>query len=259
LSAATSPSTTARRVGEPDAAANEVVAGAGECLQRPGLVAVGVEQAQPVHVGAGEFGEHVRVEAVRLAAAGAVAVAGGGELVRVDRHDGDAGVEQPVDHEAVRPLERDPVDPELAQATHELGDAVLAAADPSLREPPSLRIDHDQAMLLAREVDPGRLLHPVSSLVRGAGCGPAGEVPWRMLMDRPSVGRRPVAAPGASHRREARVSSGPSTGQASLALPRRRAATTRRYERRRSTPSLTACRRTLSFQRTSKTKSKVDP
>ena len=47
----------------------------------------------------------------------------------------------------------------------------------------------------------------VSSFASGAGCGPTGEVPWRMLIDGPSAGRRPVAAPGASHRREAQVSS----------------------------------------------------
>jgi hypothetical protein len=44
------------------------------------------------------------------------------------------------------------------------------------------------------------------------------EVPWRVLIDRPSVGQRPVAALGASHHREALVSCGPSKRQATQAL-----------------------------------------
>jgi len=36
------------------------------------------------------------------------------------------------------------------------------------------------------------------------------EVPWRMLIGRRSVARRPVAASGASHRREAQISPWPS-------------------------------------------------
>jgi hypothetical protein len=114
-------------------------------------------------------------------------------------------------------------------------------------------------MLLTRQVDPTGPLHLPSSSPRGAGSGPTCEVPWRVLIERPSVGRRPVAAPGASHRREALVSCGASARQAKQALSRRWSATARRYEPRRSTPTpLTACGRTLRFQRTSKTKGKVD-
>ncbi len=44
------------------------------------------------------------------------------------------------------------------------------------------------------------------------------EVPWRVLIGRPSAGRRPVAALGASHRQEGQVSRGPSQRRASEAL-----------------------------------------
>jgi hypothetical protein len=70
-----------------------------------------------VHVGAGELGERVAVEAVRLAPAGAVPVADGGELVGVHRHDSDPSLEQPVDDQPVRTLDRDPRQLELEQAT----------------------------------------------------------------------------------------------------------------------------------------------
>jgi len=247
----------AQLVGEADALLDQVLARPGQRSQRPRFVAVGLEQAQAVHVGAGELGQDVGVEAVRLAAAGAVAVAGGGELVGVDRNDAGARLEQPVDDEPVRLLDRDPGDVELEQSPHERSHAFLAVRVAPLLQPAPVPADDDQPMLLACEVDPGRALHPASSFGRCAGSGPTGEVPWRMLIGRPSGGRRPVAAPGASHRREALVSCGPSERQANMALSRRWSATTRSYEPRRSTPSLTACGRTLSFQRTSKTKGKV--
>src|SRR5205814_7600108 len=127
----------------------------------------------------------------------------------------------------------------------------LAVDDAPLLQPAAVRVDDDQPVLLARQVDPsGALLHR-SSFALGAGCGPTGEVPWRMLIGGPSAGRRPVAAPGASHRREALVSCGPSARQASRALSRRWPTTAQRYEPRRSIPAPpTACGPTTSFPRT---------
>jgi hypothetical protein len=180
-----------------------------------------------VRVGAGELGEHVGVEAVRIAAAGAVAITGGRQLVRMHGDDGDAGVEQPGDDQPVRLLARDPRHLQLAKAADERLDPVLCVADPSLLEPSPVGIHDDQSVLL-------RSIPAVRSC-------------------RPSVGRRPVA----SHRREALVSRGPSVRQATRALSRRWSATSPRYGPRRSTPALTACGLTLGFQRTDKTQGKV--
>jgi hypothetical protein len=156
-----------------------------------------------VHVGAGKLGQHVGVEAVRLAAARAIAVARGRELVGVDGDDGDAGLEQPVEDQPVRPLERDPVDGELDQLPQQRRDALLAMRIAPVLQPAPIRVDDDQPVL------------------------------------------------------EALVSSGPSSGQASLALSRRWSTTTRPYELRRSTPSPTTCGRSLGFHRTRRTKGKV--
>ena len=243
-------------VRERDLRLDQVLAGPGQRPQRFCLVAVGFEQPQPVHVGAGELGEHVGVEAVRLATAGAEAITRGRELVGVDGDDRDTRVEQPVNDEPVRLLDRDPQHLQVGEQPDQRGDPVLAVADPALLKPSALAVDDDQPVLFAGQIKPrGALLHS-SSFVSDAGCGPTGEVPWRMLIGGPSAGLRPVAAPGASHRREALVSRGPSARQASRALSRRWSATSRRYEPRRSTPAM-ACGRTLSFQRTSRTKGKV--
>ena len=212
-----------------------------------------------MHVRAGELGEHVGVEAVRLASPGAVAVSRGGELVGMHRHDRDAGIEQPLDDEPVRLLDRDADDPQAGQAPHQRGQAFLAVDDAPLLQAAPVLVDDDQTVLLAGQVEPGSALLHRTSFTRIAERGPTGEVPWRMLIGGPSLGRRPVAAPGAFDRREALVSCGPSARQATRALSRRWSATARSYEPHRSTPALTACGRTLSFQRTRTTKGKVDP
>jgi hypothetical protein len=244
-------------VGERDLLLDQVLARPGQRPERFRLVAVGLEQPQPVHVRAGELGQDVGVEAVRLAT-GAVAVAGRGQLVGMDGNDGDAGVEEPVDDEPVGLLDRDPCHLLRSQSPDELCEAVLAMDDASLVDPAAAGADNEPVLLAGQVEAGGALLHRTSFIDSRAGCGPTGEVPWRMLIDGPSAGRRPVAAPGASHRREAQVSCGPSKRQATRALSRRWSATNRRYELRRSTPAMTACGRTLRFQRTEKTNTKVD-
>jgi hypothetical protein len=47
-----------------------------------------------------------------------------------------------------------------------------------------------------RSPDAGGALIHLASFAWVAGSGPTGEVPWRLLIDGPSAGRRPVAAPG---------------------------------------------------------------
>ncbi len=245
-------------VGEGDALLDEVFARPGQRSQGARLVRVGREHAQAVHVGAGELGQDVGVKPVRLAPARAVAVAGGGELVGMDGDDRDPSLEQSLDDHAVRSLERHPADSERGQAPQERFDSVLAVSVAPLLSRGSVGPDDAEPVFLAGQIDPCGPLHLMPSSTRRTGSRPTGEVPWRMLIGGPSVGRRPVAAPGASHRREALVSPGPSTRQAVEALSRRWSATTRPYEPRRSTPALTACGRTLSFQRTENCRGKVD-
>jgi hypothetical protein len=84
----------------------------------------------------------------------------------------------------------------------------------------------------AHRAAPRDCLHRFSLRRRGVGADRG--APWRALIGRPSAGQRPVAAPGASHRREALVSRGPSARQATLALSRRWSTPTRRYVSRQT-------------------------
>jgi hypothetical protein len=181
-----------------------------------------------MHVRACQLSQHVGVEAIRLAAGDLVAGAGRGERVRVHGHDPDACLEQPVDEQALRPLDGDATDAALHEQPAEPAETFLVVADTSLEQPSAPDVDEAQPVLLARPVDPRDHFHHLSPPAR-VWLRPDREVPWRVLIGGPSVGRRPVAAPGASHRREALVSRGPSTRQATLALSRRRSATERPY------------------------------
>jgi hypothetical protein len=140
----------------------------------------------------------------------------------MDRQHADPGRQQPADQQPLGPLDR--------HARHAPGDQQLdQRADPGLvmRE---TRLDQQLAAVLVgdanvvpigRPVDPGDCGHADSSQPGLMFTQADREVPWRVLIGRPSAGRRPVAALGASHRREALVSSWPSTRLASEALSRR--------------------------------------
>ena len=106
----------AQLVGERDPGRDEILARAGQRPQRLGLIAVGNQDPEAVAVGPRELAEHERVEPVGLPAGGAEPRAGGDDLVRMDRHHPQPGVEQPLDQHSVRPLDRDQTAPSGAPA-----------------------------------------------------------------------------------------------------------------------------------------------
>jgi hypothetical protein len=139
----------------------------------------------------------------------------------MDREHGHAGGQQPPDQQPVRPLDRDACDAIRPQHVDERLDAGLVVAEALAGEHASVRVSDVHVVEVGSPIDSADSGHAWSSSVEVASRQADREVPWRVLIDRPSVGRHPVAALGASHRREALVSSGPSTGLASEALSRR--------------------------------------
>jgi hypothetical protein len=97
----------AELVGQRDAGRHQVVAAAGERAQAPDRVGGGRERPEAVAVGAQKVGEQIGVAAVVLGAGGAVARARGLHHVRVNRHHRVAGLDQHVDDQPRRPLDRD--------------------------------------------------------------------------------------------------------------------------------------------------------
>jgi hypothetical protein len=109
------PELVAQLVGQRDAGADEILPRAGERPQRLRAVTVGCENPKPMTVGARELGQHEAVKAVALAVGHAVARAHRLDLVGVHRDHRQARVEQPLDQQPVRALERDQHDPEPQQ------------------------------------------------------------------------------------------------------------------------------------------------
>jgi len=208
-------------VGEPDPGGDQVLPRPGEDAQGARLVAVALEGAEAVVVGARELGEHEGVEAVRLAAACAVARPRRLHLVGVQGVDAQAGRDEALDQHPVRALDRDAVDPQAAEQLAELPQAGLVMGDGALVEQLALVGQHAHRVLLARPVDPRADHRHDVLLTLGSSHAADREVPLRVLIEGCSQARRPVAASGTSHRREALVSSGPSQRQARSALSRR--------------------------------------
>ena len=211
----------AQLVGQRDPGADQVFAGADQRAQRQRLVGAGGQRGEAVAVGAAQFAQHERVEAVGFAGGGAEAIARGGELVGMDRQHRDPRGQQPGDQQPVGALDRDPGDPMLDQAPQSTRRS-RARRGRNARPTAACRARRRRRRrATASPIDPAHCGHACSSPSEVASQRAGREVPWRVLIDRPSTGRHPVAALGASHRREALVSCGPSTRQANLALSRR--------------------------------------
>jgi hypothetical protein len=174
-----------------------------------------------VTIGAAELAQHEAVEAVGLAGRGAEAIARGGELVGMDREHRDAGGQRSPDPQPVGTLDRHARDGVLEQRRDQRGHAALVVREARGQQPRSVLVGDVEVMPLGSPIDPAHCAHAWSSPVEVASRQADREVPWRVLIDRPSMGRHPVAALGASHRREALVSCGPSQRLASTALSRR--------------------------------------
>jgi hypothetical protein len=175
-----------------------------------------------VVIGAAELADHERVEAVGLARRGPEPVTRRRDLVGMDRDQRDARRQQPSDEQPFRALDRDALDAMVDQQLDQAADAGFVMREASLDDQlAAVLVGDTDVVPFGRPVDPGDCGHAVFSQLGLVFTQADREVPWRVLIGRPSVGRRPVAALGASHRREALVSSGPSTRLASEALSRR--------------------------------------
>jgi hypothetical protein len=116
---------------------DEVFARAGQRAQRLGGIAVGHDHAEAMTVGARQLGQHERIEAVALAARGAEPGPHRGDLVGMHGDHPQTGVQQPLDQQPVRALDRDQRDLERDQPRAQRPDPalVMAVAAP-LEDPP---------------------------------------------------------------------------------------------------------------------------
>jgi hypothetical protein len=200
----------AQLVGQRHARVNEVLTRARERAQRLGRVRVRHQHTEAVAVGAGQLGQHKRVKAVALAARRAKPRAHRGDLIGMDRDHPQTRVQQPLDQQPIRPLDRHQRDVELEQPhTQGAQPAFVMPVAPTLDDPP-VPVDNADGVLLAGPIDasePTPCHDHLQSTLPVAG----DEVPWRGLIDGALTAQVPVAARGTStDHRETQLSRWPS-------------------------------------------------
>ena len=94
-------------VDDPGARLDEILSCPGQRSDRLGVIAVRLEHSEAVMVGARELAEHERVEPIGLPARDPEPVARGRDLVRMYRQHPQTRIQQPLDKQPVRPLDRD--------------------------------------------------------------------------------------------------------------------------------------------------------
>ena len=152
-------------------------------------------------IGARQLAQHERVKPIGLPARDPEAVPRGGDLVRMHRQHPQARVEQPLDQQPVRPLDRDQPDIQPHQHATQPAQVFLVMRERSSEQLLAILVGHEHVVRLRRPIDPGiplRHLHP--PVIGTPSQSPDPEVPLRMLIDKAltSSGLRPVAARGTS-------------------------------------------------------------
>jgi hypothetical protein len=139
----------------------------------------------------------------------------------VNREDRDLCGREPSDEQPVGALNRGTLDGVALEQLDQRIDPVLVVSELLGDEHAPVFVADVNVIPVAGPVDPAACAHRSFSSIEVGLKNADQEVPWRVLIGRPSAGRRPVAALGASHHREALVSCGPSERQAARALSRR--------------------------------------
>ena len=145
----------AQLVAQRHALLDQQLAPACERPERLGPVAVGHQLAEAMRVGAREFAQHERVEAVGLTARGTKPRAGRGDLVGMQCQHGQPSVEQPLDQQPVGALKRDALDPQAHQFAAQTRQPRLVVRDRRRPQPFSLAIGHDHVVGVLGPVHPG--------------------------------------------------------------------------------------------------------
>jgi len=173
--------------------AHEIFPSAGQRPERLGRVAIRNQYAVAVAVGASELGEHERVEAVALAARGAVPRAHRCDLVRMHRDHPQTRIEQPLDQQPIGALHRDELRPELQRSPAQRSDPGLVMPIATALHDPPVRVDNAARVFLAGPINASRttLYHDLPSTDDLDCCRRRGTS--RLLTDRALIAQLPVA------------------------------------------------------------------
>ncbi len=185
---------------------DEVLAGARERAQRLGLVAVGLKDPEAMSVSARQLTQHEAIKPIRLAARGAKPIPRRLDLIGMQRQHPHPSLQQPIDQQPVRALNRDQVDLKARQRRAQAADPVLAVRERRGQQLLPGRVLDQHIVLLRRPFDPRAVTHRLPPAVETIARCLDPEVPFRVLIDM-ALTRGHVLSPlAAPHHRPGRVS-----------------------------------------------------
>ena len=146
--------------------ADEIFPCAGQRPKRLSLVRVGLEHPEAVVVGARQLAQNERVKPVGLAAGDTKPIARGRDLVGMQGQHPQPRVQQPLDQQAIRPLDRDQLNPQPHQLPAQRPQPLLVMGERGRQQHLARRISDEHVVLLRRPVNAGVTSHLYSSSVR---------------------------------------------------------------------------------------------
>ena len=170
-------------------------------------------------VGARQLAQHERVEPVGLAARDPEPRPRGRDLVGMHRQHPQPRVQQPLDQQPVRPLDRDQLHLQPQQRAAQRPQPLLVVRERGRQQLLARLVAHEHVVLVRRPINAGVILHLVLLFGQVTSQRPDQEVPLRMLIDKALNGATSccrLAAP--HHRREGWSALGPPHG-ASVSWP----------------------------------------
>ena len=145
----------AQLVGQRGPRADEILSCSGQRPERLRLVAVRLQDPEAVVTGARQLAQHERVKPIGLPARGAKAIAGGRDLVGVQRQDPQSCVQQPLDQQPVGPLDRDQLHLQAHQRPAQGPQTLLIVRERRRQQPLARRVRDEHIVLLRRPVNAG--------------------------------------------------------------------------------------------------------
>ena len=139
--------------------ADEILPPAGQRPQRLRRIRVRLEHPEAVIVGARQLAQHERVKPIRLAARHAKPIAGRRDLIGMQGQHPQPRIQQPLDQQPVRTLDRDQLDSQAHQLPAQRPHAVLIMRERRGQKLLTRRISDEHIVLLRRPINTCIRLH----------------------------------------------------------------------------------------------------
>ncbi len=135
--------------------ADEIFPPAGQRPDRLGGVRVGLEHPEATMIGPRQLAQHERVKPIGLAARHPKPIAGGRDLIGMQRQHPQPRVQEPLDQQPVRPLDRHQPHLQAHQLPAQRPQPLLVMLERGGQQPLARRIGDEHVVLVRRPIDAG--------------------------------------------------------------------------------------------------------